>query len=48
MAAVAITRPGYYEDVERARESLDEAVPIEEIVPDWAERATAIRARRTP
>lgn len=46
LRAVAYADPGYEARLESARAGSDDWTPVEEVVPDWAERVAAARRRR--
>lgn len=46
LRAAAYSDPGYDERLESARAGSGDWTPIEQVVPDWAERVAAARRRR--
>ena len=46
LRAVAYSDPDFEDRLEAARSSVGDGVPIEDLVPDWAERVAAARRRR--
>jgi hypothetical protein len=46
LVAVAVSRPGYYEDLAAVLNGTAHTVPAEVAIPGWEERLAAARARR--
>jgi hypothetical protein len=46
LTAIAVSQPGYYEELTAARAGTATTVPVTDVIPDWTERATVARNRR--
>jgi hypothetical protein len=46
LTAIAAGQPGYYEELAAARAGAATTVPVNDAIPDWAERAAAARDHR--
>lgn len=46
VAVIATNQPGYYEDLDAARNGTADTVPAEEAIPGWENRLAAARDRR--
>jgi hypothetical protein len=46
LTAIAVSQPGYYEELAAARTGMITTVPVTEAVPDFAERISAARDRQ--
>ncbi len=46
LTVVAVSHPGYYEELAAVRDGTASTVPVTEAIPDWAERVAAVRNRR--
>ncbi len=46
LTAVAVSRPGYYEELEAVRNGTVRTVPADEAIPGWEQQIAAARARR--
>jgi hypothetical protein len=46
LAVIAISRPGYYEDLAAVRSGAARTIPAEAAVPGWEQRLAAARARQ--
>jgi Family of unknown function (DUF6247) len=44
LTAIAVSRPGYYEELEAVRSGTARTIPAEEAVPGWQERLAAAQA----
>jgi len=46
LTTIAVSQPGYYEELAAARAGAAATVPVTDVIPDWAERVAAARDRR--
>ena len=46
LTAIAVRRPGYYEELAAVRAGTATTVPVTDAIPDWTERVAAARDRR--
>ena len=46
LTVVAVSQPGYYEELAAVRAGTSATLPVTEVIPDWAGRLAAVRNRR--
>jgi hypothetical protein len=46
LTAIAVGKPGYYEELAAAHAGTATTVPVTDAVPDWTERVATARDRR--